>query len=62
MTPPKSPKSEIEPIVIPMGDTNDDQHTGGAGDDSDGGGGEDEIDPPPTNEFRVYRLPGRTLW
>ena len=33
MTPPKSPKSELEPIVI-MGDTNDDQHTGGTGDDS----------------------------
>ena len=60
MTPPKSPKSELSPIVI-MGDENDDQNTGGTGDDSDGGGG-DNIDPPPSTQYRVHRLPGKTLW
>ena len=42
MTPPKSRKSGIKPVVIPMGDTNDDQHTGGGGDEFDTGGGGDE--------------------
>ena len=57
-----SPKSEIEPVVIPMGDTNDDQHTGGGGDESDADGGGDEMDTPPPNVFRVHRPPGKTLW
>ena len=59
MTSPKSPKSELSLIVI-MGDDNDDQNTGGTGDDSDGGGGDDI--PPPSTQYRVHRLPGKTLW
>ena len=57
-----SPKSEVEPVVIPMGDTDDDQHTGGGGDDSDADGGGDEMDTPPPNGFRIHRPPGKTLW
>ena len=59
MTPKKNPKIELEPIVI-MGDNNDDQNTGGTGDDSVGGGGDDI--PPPSTQYRVHRLPGKTLW
>ena len=57
-----SPKSEVEPVVISMGDTEDDLHTEGGGDDSEADEGGGDMDTPPPSGFRIHRLPGKTLW